>query len=74
MIEQVKNMYGRLADSEGMAEIVRDAQEQGCDVEKDDDAGVIDASYNGETTFSAMQKDDNTWLVMYNPLFYPKPE
>ena len=69
----MNNPYGRLATPKILKAMMKDAKDNGGRGKINKQAGTVKMMLGDDILFSALQKDANTWLIMYNPEFYPKP-
>lgn len=66
-------MFGRIGTTAVLNQQITDAKKVGAVIEKDLQAGTIRASLKeGGLLFRAIRKDTNTWIVMYNSVFYQR--
>ena len=69
-------LYGRLGFTKTLEEKIEQCREVGMvDIKRDDDAGTASVNdLDGTTVIRALDKGGGTWIIMYNPAYYPKPE
>jgi hypothetical protein len=69
-----KHQYGRLRTNEEVQRKISQAVSlghPGTRVVKSTE--TVEILIDDETAMRAVRKDDNTWVCIYNPKYYPKP-
>ncbi len=64
-------MFGRIGLKQNVNNVAKECKANGAKIIKA--AGTVEATWNGQTLFKAIQKNSVTWMIMYNDEFFPNP-
>lgn len=64
--------FGRLGHWADVKTKIEEARLNGATIKHDATAGTVEAGFQGDTLFKALDKGGGAWLVMYNPEYYPR--
>ncbi len=64
--------FGRLGTWAKVEEKMIEARRAGVRVIHDQEAGTVEATYERELVFRAIDKGGGEWIVIYSTRFYPK--
>ena len=66
-------MYGRLGKKANVTAVEKAVKAAGGKCEEKDKE-LMHYTIDGETAFRAICKGGDTWMILYNDKFFPKPE
>ena len=64
--------YGRLGTTATLNSQVKDAQNNGATVVRDNESATVKVYLGDTIAFRAVKKNSATWLFLYNPEVYPQ--
>ena len=67
-------MYGRLGTRENLKNVVTAVKAAGGTKDPKSTPDAVTYNLQGKVAFRALAKGGNTYIIMYNDEFFPKPE